>query len=400
MMIGQRKRKDDFMKFIDKVSAVEAKMVESRRHLHKNPELSGQEFNTQNYIMKQLDILDIPYEKVGTTSLIGRVEGNNVGKTVALRADIDALPITEKSDVDYASKNDGLMHACGHDAHTAMLLAAAEMLKDVQSELPGVVQLIFQEAEETFEGAQRVVAEGGMEGVDAVFGMHGMPIAIGTYDVQSGYRMSGCDTIYVHFEGVSGHGSSPHLAKDTILPAATFVTQLDGLLTKFVDAQLPVVVSVGKFDAGTKANIISKHAALDITMRYLDERTREKVHEKIHHLAKGIAQIYEVEVDVQIEESTISLKNDKVIASLVDRAAEKVFGLNKNIPGPIVMASEDMPYYFQEAPGAYAFLGYANEEKDSIYPPHHEKFNIDEDYMSFGAALHAQFAWDYLQENS
>ncbi len=388
------------MKFIERVAKVEEKMVENRRYLHQYPELSGEEFETQKYIMEQLDELNISYEKIGRTSLIGRIKGGKPGKTVALRADIDALPITEKSNVDYISQKEGLMHACGHDAHTAMLLAAAEMLKDVQAELPGSVQLIFQEAEETFEGAKRVIAEGGMDGVDAIFGMHGMPIDVGTYDLSPGYRMAGCDTIYIDFEGISGHGSSPHLAKDTILPAATFVTQLDGMLTKFIDAQLPVVVSVGKFDAGTKANIIAKNASLEITMRYLDEATREKIHNKIHDLANGIAQIYEVEVDVKIEESTISLKNDKEIANLADAAAKKVFGPYKNIHGPIMMGSEDMPYYFQEAPGSYALLGYANEEKDTVYFPHHEKFNIDEDYMRFGAALHAQFAWDYLQEHS
>lgn len=388
------------MKFIDRVAKVEQRMIDNRRYLHQYPELSGEEFETQRYIMRALGELAIPYEKVGTTSLIGRIKGGQLGKTVALRADIDALPITEKSGAAYASKKEGLMHACGHDAHTAMLLAAAEMLTDVQAELPGTVQLIFQEAEETFEGAQRVVADGGMNGVDAVFGMHGMPIAVGTYDINPGYRMAGCDTIYVRFEGISGHGSSPHLAKDTILPAATFVTQLDGMITKFIDAQLPVVLSVGKFTGGTKANIVAKNTQLDLTMRYLDEETRQKIHEKIQHLAAGIAQIYEVEIRVEIEESTISLQNDAAIAELAAASAKKVFGPDKNVYGPIMMGSEDMPYYFQEAPGAYALLGYANKAKDTVYFPHHEKFNIDEDYMRLGAALHAQFAWDYLQENS
>lgn len=218
------------MKFIDKVSVVENKKIENRRYLDEHPELSGQEVETQKYIMKQLDKLDIPYKKVGRISLIGWIEGDRVGKRVALRADIDALPIKEKSGAVYASKTEGLMHACGHHGHTAILLGAAEMLKEVQGELPGTVQLIFQEAEETFEGAQRVVADGGMKDVDAVFGMHGMLINVGTYDIHSGYRMLRCATIYIRFEGVSAHGSTPHLAKDTILSAATFITQLDGML--------------------------------------------------------------------------------------------------------------------------------------------------------------------------
>lgn len=388
------------MNFIDKVKKIEEKMIESRRYLHQYPELSGEEFETQKYIMKRLDELDIPYRKVGTTSLVAEITGGQSGKTVALRADIDALPIKEKSGASYSSKKEGLMHACGHDAHTAMLLAAAEMLKNLQSKLSGNVRFIFQEAEETFTGAQKLVADGGMDKVDAVFGLHGMPIDVGTYDLNPGYRMAGADTIYLKFEGISGHGSSPHLAKDTILPAAEFVTQLNGMVTKFVDAQSPIVVSVGKFEGGTKANIIAKYSELEITMRYLEEETRQKMHEKMRELADGIAKIYEVKVDLEIEESTISLRNDEEVTRIANESAKKVFGPNKKVHGPVLMGSEDMPYYFEEAPGAYAWLGYANEEKDTVYFPHHEKFNIDEDYMAFGAALHAQFAWDYLKKKN
>ena len=388
------------MNFIDKVKSVEEKIVENRRHLHENPELSSQEFETQKYIMNQLDELNIPYEKVGTTSLVGHIKGGKPGKTVALRADIDALPILEQSGAAYSSKKDGLMHACGHDAHTAMLLGAARMLTEVKDQLQGEVRLLFQEAEETFSGAKKVIADGGMVGVDAVFGMHGMPIDVGSYDITPGYRMAGCDTIYVKFEGVSGHGSMPHVSKDTILPAAEFVTQLNAMITKFVNAQSPVVVTVGKFDAGTKANIISKYAKLDISIRYLEEETRQIIHGKIHDLAAGLSKIYDVKIDVEIEESTISMSNDPTIVEIAMKSAEKVFGPDKNVHGPIMMGSEDMPYYFEHAPGTYALLGYRNKDKDSIYFPHHEKFNIDEDYMKFGAALHAQFAWDYLELNS
>ena len=350
--------------------------------------------------MKQLDELNIPYEKVGTTSLVASIKGGGTGKTVALRADIDALPIIEQSGASYSSKKEGLMHACGHDGHTAMLLGAAQMLKEVHDQLPGDVKLFFQEAEETFSGAQKVIADGCMDGVAAVFGMHGMPIDVGTYDINPGYRMAGCDTIYVKFEGVSGHGSLPHKSKDTVLPAAEFVTQLNAMITKFVDAQSPLVLTVGKFDAGTKANIISKYAKLDISMRYIHEETRKTIHEKIRNLANGLAIIYDIKIDVEIEESTISMNNDENIAEIAHKSAEKVFGPNKNIHGPIMMGSEDMPYYFQKAPGAFALVGYANKEKDTSYFPHHEKFNIDEDYMKLGAALHAQFAWDYLSTNS
>ena len=331
------------MNFIDKVKNVEEKIIEMLRHLHENPELSSQEFETQKYIMKQLDELGIPYEKVGTTSLVGHIKGSKPGKTVALRADIDALPIIEQSGASYSSKNEGVMHACGHDGHTAMLLGAAKMLTDVKDELKGEVRLLFQEAEETFSGAKKIVADGGMDGVDAVFGMHGMPIETGYYDMTPGYRMAGCDTIYVKFAGVSGHGSSPHLAKDTVLPAAEFVTQLNSMITKFVNSQSPVVLTVGKFVGGTKANIVSKYSKLDISMRYLEEDTRRIIHKKLKDLAEGLAKIYDISVDVEIEESTISLNNDTEIAETADKAAIKVFGADRNVNGPILMGSEDMP---------------------------------------------------------
>ncbi|MCR8969051.1 amidohydrolase [Facklamia sp. 7083-14-GEN3] len=384
------------MNFIEKVKNIESELIETRRYLHQHPELSEQEFETQKYLMKRLDELNIPYEKVGITSLVAHIKGGKPGKTVALRSDIDALPILEQSGASYSSKEDGKMHACGHDGHMSMLLGAAKMLTEIKDELPGEVRLLFQEAEETFTGARRVVADGGMEGVDAVFGMHGMPIDVGTYDLNPGYRMAGCDTIYVSFEGVSGHGSMPHKAKDTILPAAEFVTQLNAMITKFVNSQSPIVLTVGKFDGGTKANVISKYTQLDISMRYLHEETRQVIHNKIKDLASGLATIYDISIKVEIEESTISMYNDEKITEVAAKSAEKVFGPGKNVEGPIMMGSEDMPYYFEEAPGAYALMGYRNEEKDTIYFPHHEKFNIDEDYLKFGAALHAQFAWDYL----
>ncbi|MGF3066395.1 amidohydrolase [Facklamia sp. P12945] len=384
------------MNFIEKAKELETQIIETRRYLHQYPELSEHEFETQKYLMKRLEELGIPYEKVGITSLVAHIKGGKPGKTVALRSDIDALPILEQSGAEYSSKEDGKMHACGHDGHMSMLLGAAKMLTDIKEELPGEVRLLFQEAEETFTGARRVVADGGMEGVDAVFGMHGMPIEVGTYDITSGYRMAGCDTIYVSFEGVSGHGSMPHKAKDTILPAAEFVTQLNAMITKFVNSQSPIVLTVGKFNGGTKANVISKYTKLDISMRYLHEETRKIIHNKIKDLAAGLEKIYDISINVEIEESTISLYNDERITEIAAKAAEKVFGPGKNVHGPIMMGSEDMPYYFQEAPGAYAMMGYSNEEKDTIYFPHHEKFNIDEDYLKFGAALHAQFAWDFL----
>lgn len=382
---------------LDKARSIEAYIIDFRRELHENPELSGQEFRTQEKIMKELEKLGIPYRKAGSTSLIATLKGGKSGKTISLRGDIDALPIKEEADVEFKSKTDGVMHACGHDAHTAMLLGAAKILSEMKEDIHGEVRFFFQEGEETFTGAKKIIEAGGMDGVDACFGMHGMPdLETGFVNIESGYRMAGCDTIYVSFEGVSGHGSVPHLAKDAIHPACLFVIDLQGIVTKTINAQEPIVLSVGKFNGGTKANIVSKFAEVEISMRYFNPKVRATVHEALRRHAKAIADAYELKVDVRIEESALSLYNDEDIAALAGQSAIKVFGEGRNIPLPRYMGSEDMPYYFQKAKGAYAFLGYRNEEKEAIYFPHHERFKIDEDYMKYGTALHVQFTLDFL----
>lgn len=382
---------------LEKAKEIEDYIIAFRRDLHENPELSGEEYETQKKIMKELDALGIPYKKAGNTSLIATLKGGKSGKTIALRGDIDALPVKEESGVEFASKKPGLMHACGHDTHTSMLLGAAKILSQMKEDIPGEIRFFFQEGEETFTGAKKIIEAGGMDDVDACFGMHNIPqIDVGYIDITPGYRSAGCDTIYVKFEGVSGHGSAPHLAKDTIHPAAIFVTDLQGIVTKNVNPQEPIVLSVGKFIGGTKANIVAKYTELDISMRYFDEKTRRTVHEAIRRHAKAIADAYELKVDVTIEESTLSLYNNEELSKLAEKTAATVFGENKLASIPTMMGSEDMSYYFQHAKGLFAWLGSGNKEKECIYFPHHEKFKVDEDCLKYGAAFYAQFALDFL----
>lgn len=384
---------------LNKVKTIETYIIEIRRTIHENPELSGQEFNTQKKIMEELDKLGLEYKKAGNTSLIATLKGGKQGKIVALRADIDALPIHEETNVEFKSKNPGVMHACGHDAHTAMLLGAAKILSEMKDDIPGEIRFFFQEAEETFSGAKKIIESGGMEGVNACFGMHGMPdLETGYINIQPGYRMAGSDTIFVKFEGVSGHASVPHLAKDTIHPASTFVLDLQGIVTKNINSQNPLVLSVGRFDGGTKANVVAKFTQIEISMRYFDKKARETVHEAIKRHAKAIAEAYEIKANVRIEEGPPSLINDEELAKLASKSATTVFGEGKNLDLPKYMGSEDMPFYFEHAKGVYAFIGYKNEDKESIYFPHHEKFKIDEDYMKYGTAMHVQFALDFLNE--
>lgn len=382
---------------LDKVKKYEDYIIRTRRKLHENPELSCQEFNTKKLILEELKKLNFEIKEIEDgTSIIATLKGGKPGKTIALRADFDALPIIEQSDVEFISKNHGVMHACGHDAHISMLLGAANVLAEMRDEIKGEIRFFFQEGEEIFAGAKKIIAAGGMEGVDACFGMHGMPIPTGTVNIESGYRLSGCDTIYVKFEGVSGHGSAPHLAKDTVHPACLFVTDIQSIITKNINPQEAVVVSAGKISGGTKANIVSKYTEVDLSMRYFNPEARKTVHDAIIRHAKAIAEAYEIKVDVNIEESTPSLNNDESMVNLANEVAKKIMGENCSIPMQRPMASDDMAFYFQRAKGVYAFIGYKNEEKGSIYFPHHEKFKLDEDYFKYGAAMFVQFALDYL----
>ncbi len=385
------------VKIIRRAEAIENKIIEMRRLLHRHPELSGREYETQKRIAAVLDELKIPYRKVGNTSLIATLKGENPGKTIALRADFDALPIREEADVDFRSENPGVMHACGHDAHTAMLLGAARILSEMKDEISGEIRFFFQEGEENFSGAKKIVEAGGMEGVDACFAMHGMSsLKTGQVGISPGHRLSGSDFIYVTFEGVSGHGATPHLAKDTIHPAALFVTNLQGIVTKSISALDPVVLSVGRFHGGTQANIVSKFTEVDISMRYFSDESREKTHEAVKRHARAIAEAYEIKVNVEIETGTYSVRNDEALSALAIKSAEKVMGPGSNLDIPKAMNSEDMSYYLREAPGVYAFIGYYNEEAGSIYSPHHERFKLDESYFKYGTALHVQFALDFL----
>jgi amidohydrolase len=384
---------------LSRAKGIEDYIIAFMREMHENPELSGQEVRTQARIIEELEKIGVDYKKAGRTSVVAWIKGNNPGKTVVLRADIDALPMQEESDVDFKSNVDGRMHACGHDAHASMLMGAVKLLSEMKDQIKGEVRFFFQEAEETFEGAKRIIADGWMKGVDACFGIHNYPeIEVGKLAINKGYIQAGCDTIYVKFKGVSGHGSTPHLAKDTIHPAAMFVTDIQGIITKNVDAQEPIVVSVGKFNGGTKANIIAKYTELDISMRSFEREARAKVHEAIKRHAKAIADAYEIKVDVKIEESSLSVYNDEVLADVAIGSSFELFGEDRVVELNKLMASEDMSFYLEYAKGVTAWLGSKNVEKGCIYPPHHEKFKVDEDFLKYGAALHSQFAVDFLNQ--
>jgi amidohydrolase len=388
----------------NKAREIHDEIVDFRRDLHRHPEVSGQEFRTQQKIIEELEKMGVEYKKAGRTSVIAFIRGNNPGKTVMLRGDIDALPVKEESDVEFKSEEDGKMHACGHDFHTSMLLGALKILNQYKDDLNGEIRFFFQEAEETFEGAKNIIKEGFLDGVDVCLGIHDHPLLeVGKATIKRGELTAGCDTIYVHFEGMSGHGSTPHLAKDTIHPACVFVENLQAIVTKNTDAQQAIVLSVGKFSGGTKANIIAKNTDLDISMRYFNPKTRLIVHDAIKRHAKAIADMFEIKVDIDIVQSAPSVYNDEEIAEVVSGAWAKVAGEGNEEPmehyadTPKLMGSEDFSYYLEQVKGVMVWLGGGNKEIGAVYPHHHEKFKLDENMIDYGVALYSQFTLDYLE---
>ncbi|MDR1017752.1 MAG: amidohydrolase [Lachnospiraceae bacterium] len=382
----------------DGIDGIYEDMRSFREELHRHPELSSEEVWTSSQIIKKLEEFGIPYERAGKTSVLATIKGDKPGKTVALRGDMDGLPIEEASDVKFKSEEKGKMHACGHDSHSTTLLAAGKILNEHKNEINGTVKLFFQEAEETFEGAKRIIEDGKLDAVDAIFGLHNnTSFPLGKAFISRGSVCAGCDTIYVTFTGVSGHGSTPYLAKDSLLPACTFLLDINGIITKNTDAQKSIVVSVGKMVGGTKANIVAKETKLDISLRYFDEETHEIVLKAMERHAKAIGSMYELDVDFEVVPSTPSLTSDANMADIARNAAVKVMGADALMEHEALMGSEDFAYYLQKTKGAYLWFGSGNDT-DCTYFMHNEKFKLEEEYMRNAAKVLIQTAVDFLNE--
>jgi amidohydrolase len=386
-------------KVLEKSNSHENYIVEMRRHFHMNPELSCQEFKTRETISRELKELGIEVIHAGNASVIGILKGAGPGKTVALRADTDALPIQEANNVPYRSKTPGIMHACGHDAHSAMLLGAAKILSDMKSDINGEVRFFFQEGEEIFAGAKKIIEKGGLDGVDGILGMHIMAnLPVGKFAIPSGVTMAGNDTIYVTVKGVSGHSSAPHRAKDAIHPACLMITDIQTILAKNIDPLHPAILVVGKFEGGTKANIIANTAKFDISMRYFNPQSRKHIHDAIGNHIASISRAYGVEFEIEIAPGPPSLINNDHIASIARESVGKLMGIDAFAEIETLCGSEDMAYYVDNVPGAMAFLGTLNPSKGIDKFHHHDEFDIDEDVLKHGTALYSAFALNFLNK--
>lgn len=374
-------------------------IVEMRREFHMHPELSMREGRTAKRIMEELTRMGIPNVSIAGTGVLGTIKGKYEGKTIALRADIDALEITEKSDVAYKSQVDGVMHACGHDTHAAMLLGAAGILNDMKDELKGTVKLMFQPGEEVAKGAKKMIEEGVLDGVDEVFGMHVMGnIPSGKVAIGSGARMASADLFKITVKGFGGHGSMPHLAVDALLAASAIVMNLQSIASREVSPMDTVVVSVGKLVSGTRFNIIADEAVMEGTTRCFSYEVRDKLPGMMKRIIKSTAETYRAEAELEYNFLTAPTINNEESTERARKSIEKIMSKEAVMELPKMAGSEDFSEYLEKVPGTFACLGTANEAKNTCFSNHHPQFDVDEDMLEYGAALHAQYAVDFLNE--
>ncbi|MBC1717788.1 amidohydrolase [Listeria welshimeri] len=379
----------------------EEEMIAFRRDLHMHPELQWQEFRTTDQVAKELDKLGIPYRRTNPTGLIADLKGGKPGKTVALRADMDALPVQElNQDLSYKSTEDGKMHACGHDSHMSMLLTAAKALVEVKDELAGTVRFIFQPSEENAEGAKEMVAQGAMEGVDHVFGIHiWSQTPSGKISCVVGSSFASADIIEIDFKGQGGHGAMPHDTIDAAIIASSFVMNLQAIVSRETNPLDPVVVTIGKMEVGTRFNVIAENAHLEGTLRCFNNTTRAKVAKSIEQYAKKTAAIYGGTAEMVYKQGTQPVINDEKSALLVQKTITESFGEDALYFEPPTTGGEDFSYFQDEASGSFALVGSGNPAKDTEWAHHHGRFNIDESAMKNGAELYAQFAYNYLNQD-
>ena len=365
-------------------------VVTLRRDFHRHPEPGFEERRTTEKIAEALDTIGIPYYRFDPTGLIGEIKGGKPGRTVALRADIDALPVLEKTGLPFASVNEGFMHACGHDTHTAMLLGASRALYEHRSELPGTVKVLFQPAEEVAQGAKKVIAQGALEGVDIIFAQHiGPQMPCGLVAVFEGASHAAADVFKITVKGTICHGAMPELGADATVAAAAIVMNLQTIVSREVPAAEKVVVTIGKFQSGTAPNICSGEAVLEGTARSFDRDLHGKLPDMVARIARNTAEAFRCVAEVDYSVFTDVLVNDKDAAAFARAAALKVTG--NVITSPPLMGSEDFAEYTACAKAGFIGLG-----GGGAHPLHSECFVIDEDAFKTGVAWLIQVAWDYL----
>ena len=368
--------------------------VKVRHHLHAHPELSYQEFETSKFIQEKLRQFGIPFNVMAQTGVIGLIKGKNPRKkTIALRADIDALPIREENKIEYKSQNEGVMHACGHDVHTSVLLGASKILNELKDEWEGTIKLIFQPGEERNPGgASILIKEGALDNPkpQAIFGLHVHPqMEIGNFSFREGKVMASADEIYITIKGPGGHAAAPHLTVDTILVASQLVVALQQIISRNRSPFNPSVLSICSFQGGHTTNVIPTEVKLMGTFRAMDEEWRKKAHELIARQCTEIAEALGASIDLHIDIGYPSVYNNEALNKQARELASAFAGDNKVLETELRMGAEDFGYYSQVIPGCFFRLGVGNVKKGITSGVHTPTFNVDESAIELGMGMMA-----------
>ncbi|MCA6069926.1 MAG: M20 family metallopeptidase [Endomicrobium sp.] len=361
---------------------LDQEIVEIRRHIHKNPELGGDEYNTAKFIESKLKELKIPYKRVGETGVIGTIKGSKSGKTILLRADMDALPICENNDIEYKSIKTGIMHACGHDAHVAIMLGAAKLLQQKKNELKGNVRFIFQPNEETANGAKLMIKCGALKNpadIDFILGAHVSPyLKSGKIGFKYGAMMAAVDKLKIKITGEIAHGAYPHQGKDAMVAASAFISMVQSIISRELDPLERAVITFGKISGGDACNIICKEVTLEGTVRTLNNKTRNLIKTSILKKLKGIEIFYDVKCVAEYNATGDPLINTHEITEACVKTAKEFYGENNvEILDNPSMGGEDFSEYLRVIPGNFIYIG-TSKNKNTSYPWHHSNFNIDE----------------------
>ncbi len=383
-----------------KVSAIYEKIKDYREHLHQNPELSYKEFNTMEYVAAKLKEIGIPYEKgVAGTGIIGIIRSSKHSENqacIGLRADLDALPIQEQNTASYKSKVDGVMHACGHDVHTSILLGAAEILFELREDLEHPTKLIFQPGEEKNPGGASLLIEAGVlenPKVKEMYALHVFPeIEVGKLGMRSGLYMASSDELHLEIIGVGGHGAMPEKCINPILIGSEFIIEAQNIIHKSCPKEVPCVISFGHFDALGATNVIPERAEIKGTFRTMNEEWRGKAAILLMDLANNLENKYKGNVNLIVSKGYPFLKNDEELTEKLKTKFESFFGPEKIEGLALRMTSEDFSFYSQTIPVCFFRLGVGNKEKGIIYSVHHPKFDVDSACLKTGMLAMIQAA--------